>query len=107
MRTCRPAQEAGAGDPDILAQAMLRKYITYAKQTCRPKLQNADYDKIATVRAARQGCTYPAALSGFCEVFISEACGQLVAGADSLPSHRAGMLAARDSEAQLSSRATG
>ena len=29
---------------------MLRKYITYAKQTCRPKLQNADYDKIATVR---------------------------------------------------------
>ena len=45
------AQEAGASDPDILPQAMLRKYITYAKQTCRPKLQNADYDKIATVRS--------------------------------------------------------
>ncbi len=27
----------------------LRKYITYAKQNTRPKLQNADYDKIATV----------------------------------------------------------
>ena len=45
----RAAQEAGASDPDILPQPMLRKYITYAKQTCRPKLQNADYDKIATV----------------------------------------------------------
>lgn len=44
------AQEAGANDPDILPQAMLRKYITYAKQTCKPKLQNADYDKIAAVR---------------------------------------------------------
>ena len=42
-------QEAGAGDPDILPQATLRKYITYAKQTCKPKLQNADYDKIAAV----------------------------------------------------------
>ncbi len=29
---------------------MLRKYITYAKQHCRPKLNNADYHKIATVR---------------------------------------------------------
>lgn len=29
---------------------MLRKYVTYAKQTCRPKLQNADYEKIAAVR---------------------------------------------------------
>ncbi|KAK9806187.1 hypothetical protein WJX72_004703 [[Myrmecia] bisecta] len=36
-------------DPDLLSQDMLRKYITYAKQFCRPKLQNADYDKIATV----------------------------------------------------------
>eukprot|EP00887_Chlorella_sp_A99_P006785 scaffold2.g6785.t1 len=38
-------------DPDILPQALLRKYITYAKQTCRPKLQAADYDKIAQVYA--------------------------------------------------------
>lgn len=30
---------------------MLRKYITYAKQTCRPKLQAGDYDKIAAVYA--------------------------------------------------------
>jgi hypothetical protein len=29
---------------------MLRKYITYAKQTCRPRLQTADYDKVARVR---------------------------------------------------------
>ena len=38
-----------ATDPDVLPQEMLRKYVTYAKQTCRPRLQNADYDKIATV----------------------------------------------------------
>lgn len=36
-------------DKDILPQDLLRKYVTYAKQNCRPKLQNADYDKIATV----------------------------------------------------------
>lgn len=34
----------------MLPQQMLRKYITYAKQTCRPKLQTADYDKVAQVR---------------------------------------------------------
>jgi DNA replication licensing factor MCM2 len=33
----------------MLSQVMLRKYITYAKQTCHPKLQAADYDKIAQV----------------------------------------------------------
>ena len=37
-------------DPDILPQELLRKYVTYAKQNCKPGLQNADYDKIATVR---------------------------------------------------------
>ena len=42
-----------ASDADVLPQQMLRKYITYAKQTCRPKLQAADYDKIAKVGA---GC---------------------------------------------------
>ena len=36
-------------DADIIPQATLRKYIAYAKQNCRPKLQNADYDKIAQV----------------------------------------------------------
>lgn len=40
-------------DPDILPQALLRKYITYAKQTCRPKLQAADYDKVAQVSHRR------------------------------------------------------
>lgn len=36
-------------DPDILSQDMLRKYITFAKQTCKPRLQTGDYDKIAAV----------------------------------------------------------
>lgn len=49
--TARSAATAGS-DPDVLPQQMLRKYITYAKQTCRPKLQAADYDKIAKVGAA-------------------------------------------------------
>ena len=38
-------------DPDILPQDMLRKYITFAKQTCKPRLQSGDYDKIASVYA--------------------------------------------------------
>jgi DNA replication licensing factor MCM2 len=38
-------------DPDILPQDMLRKYITFAKQTCKPRLQSGDYDKIAAVYA--------------------------------------------------------
>ncbi|CAL8466756.1 g6292 [Coccomyxa elongata] len=38
-------------DPDIIEQETLRKYIAYAKQNCHPKLQNADYDKIAQVYA--------------------------------------------------------
>ncbi|CAK0754965.1 hypothetical protein CVIRNUC_002337 [Coccomyxa viridis] len=38
-------------DPDIIPHDQLRKYIAYAKQSCRPKLQNADYDKIAQVYA--------------------------------------------------------
>lgn len=42
---------SASGDPDILPQQMLRKYITYAKQMCKPKLQAADYDKIAQVGA--------------------------------------------------------
>ncbi|EIE26454.1 MCM-domain-containing protein, partial [Coccomyxa subellipsoidea C-169] len=38
-------------DPDIIEQETLKKYIAYAKQNCHPKLQNADYDKIAQVYA--------------------------------------------------------
>ena len=36
-------------EPDMLSQDMLRKYITYAKANRRPKLQNADYEKITQV----------------------------------------------------------
>ena len=50
---------AAAVDKDVLPQEMLRKYVTYAKQTCRPKLQNADYDKIATVSSSDAFCLYP------------------------------------------------
>lgn len=38
-------------DQDILPQDVLRKYITYAKQNCYPKLQTGDYEKIAAVYA--------------------------------------------------------
>ena len=38
-------------DPDLIPQDLLRKYLTYAKQNCRPQLQQADYDKIQQVRA--------------------------------------------------------
>ena len=47
----QPAEEqqeaAAAADPDILSQEMLRKYITFAKDNCFPKLANADYEKIS------------------------------------------------------------
>ncbi len=54
---CRGAQAEppAHADPDILPQETLRKYITYAKHHCRPKLQNADYDKIAAARARAPG----------------------------------------------------
>jgi len=35
----------------VLPQALLRKYITYAKTHCKPKLQHADMDKISRVYA--------------------------------------------------------
>uniref|UniRef100_A0A7S0WTV5 DNA replication licensing factor MCM2 n=1 Tax=Chlamydomonas leiostraca TaxID=1034604 RepID=A0A7S0WTV5_9CHLO len=38
-----------AADPDVLPQDLLKKYITYAKQHCRPQLQQADYDRIQRV----------------------------------------------------------
>ncbi|CAG9463626.1 unnamed protein product [Pedinophyceae sp. YPF-701] len=34
-----------------IPQETLRKYITYAKQACRPKLQPADYERLARVYA--------------------------------------------------------
>ncbi|KAL0036084.1 hypothetical protein WJX79_002039 [Trebouxia sp. C0005] len=45
------AQEETAPDPSMLSQEMLRKYITFAKQNCHPKLANADYEKISQVYA--------------------------------------------------------
>ncbi|KAL0055666.1 hypothetical protein WJX82_002980 [Trebouxia sp. C0006] len=45
------AQEKTAPDPSMLSQEMLRKYITFAKQNCHPKLANADYEKISQVYA--------------------------------------------------------
>mmetsp|Transcript_31335 Transcript_31335/g.43462 ORF Transcript_31335/g.43462 Transcript_31335/m.43462 type:complete len:877 (+) Transcript_31335:109-2739(+) len=38
-------------DEDAIPQDTLRKYITYAKQFCKPKLQHADVDKISKVYA--------------------------------------------------------
>ena len=46
-------------DADIIPQETLRKYIAYAKANCRPKLQNADYDKISQARAPPAGCGPP------------------------------------------------
>lgn len=41
---------AGETPPETISQDLLRKYITYAKDNCRPRLSSADYDKLATVR---------------------------------------------------------
>ena len=36
-------------DPTMLSQDMLRKYITFAKQNCHPRLANANVEKISQV----------------------------------------------------------
>lgn len=59
------ASFAGGPPPKTISQELLRKYITYAKDNCRPRLSSADYDKLATVRpsilcqgsAAHHKCT--------------------------------------------------
>ena len=38
-------------DPEIIPQDLLKKFITYAKVKCTPKMHNTDYDKIAQVYA--------------------------------------------------------
>ena len=43
----RPVSSAA----EALSQDALKKYITYAKENCKPKLQHADYEKIARVYA--------------------------------------------------------
>lgn len=50
-----PTEKANHG-PSVpieteISQEMLRKYITYSKQFCRPKLKHADADKISRVYA--------------------------------------------------------
>ncbi|KAK9825592.1 hypothetical protein WJX74_008760 [Apatococcus lobatus] len=40
---------AGGPPPQTISQDLLRKYITYAKDNCRPRLSSADFDKLATV----------------------------------------------------------
>ncbi len=42
---------AAHDDPDVIPQELLKKYITYAKVKCTPKMHNTDYDKIAQVYA--------------------------------------------------------
>jgi len=46
-----PAPQAVAEDPDIISQDLLRKYIMYAKDKIRPKLQEVDVDKISKLYA--------------------------------------------------------
>jgi DNA replication licensing factor MCM2 len=36
---------------EAMSQDALKKYITYAKENCKPKLQHADYEKIVRVYA--------------------------------------------------------
>ena len=51
------ADSARIGGVQILSPDALRKYMTYAKQTCFPKIQEAHVDKIAQVYAdLRQQC---------------------------------------------------
>lgn len=43
------ADVAEVVDPTMLSQDMLRKYITFAKQNCHPRLANANVEKISQV----------------------------------------------------------
>lgn len=47
----KAAPEAGSAESAAMSHDLLRKYITYAKQYCQPKLQHADADKISRVYA--------------------------------------------------------
>mmetsp|Transcript_25307 Transcript_25307/g.42404 ORF Transcript_25307/g.42404 Transcript_25307/m.42404 type:complete len:904 (-) Transcript_25307:420-3131(-) len=50
-KTQAEKQAATEIDEDILPQDTLRKYVTFSKMFCKPKLQNADVDKISRVYA--------------------------------------------------------
>ena len=54
MLVVQKAEEVAADvpevvDPTMLSQDMLRKYITFAKQNCHPRLANANVEKISQV----------------------------------------------------------
>lgn len=51
MATGEAEREVIADDPDVVPQDLLRKYITYARQTCQPKLDTSGYEKLAQVYA--------------------------------------------------------
>eukprot|EP00959_Pyramimonas_sp_CCMP1952_P207727 4344969-Pyramimonas_sp.AAC.1 len=50
-KTQAEKETATEQDPEVLGQDTLRKYVTYAKMYCQPKLQHADVDKISQVYA--------------------------------------------------------
>eukprot|EP00873_Tetraselmis_striata_P037381 jgi/Tetstr1/457645/TSEL_044212.t1 len=49
--TAAMSSRFGSAKAEPLSQEMLRKYITYARENCHPKLQHSDYDKITNVYA--------------------------------------------------------
>ncbi len=58
-------------DPSIIPQDLLRKYVTYAKQTCRPTFQANDYEKIAAVgRSPELSCPTMARLGQSCSCMV-------------------------------------
>ena len=61
---------------DMLSQDMLRKYITYAKANCRPKLQNADYEKITQVSRQDAVCEAKTNCSPSCRPHANSSCEQ-------------------------------
>lgn len=54
LNAMQKAEEVAADVPEVadetmLSQEMLRKYITFAKQNCHPRLANANVEKITEV----------------------------------------------------------
>ena len=65
----------------MLSQDMLRKYITYAKANCRPKLQNADYEKITQVSRRYVNCGPTAAQAADFRKLIRHVSNEQMSGA--------------------------
>ncbi|KAI5299022.1 MCM DNA helicase complex subunit, partial [Ascosphaera pollenicola] len=88
----RPAPTAGANestDPDQIPQELLRKYILYAREHCRPKLYQIDQNKVARLfadmrRESLATGAYPITVrhleaimriaEAFCKMRLSEYC---------------------------------